>query len=134
MTVGILFEEVSDIDWKKLYVPGTAKDFNLILYQLANAYSIWLVEQTPIPYTILGNNVGLGKTSTALALVAIDYFNCLRCKEDGTEFTASPTIMFEPPNLVAQVFNEIMGLWGKFFTVVVAQGDAKSYRGNTRLA
>ncbi|GAB1309796.1 hypothetical protein MFIFM68171_00006 [Madurella fahalii] len=134
MTVGIPFEEVSDIDWKKLHVPGTAKDFNLMPHQLADAYSMWLAEQTPIPCTILGNDVGLGKTSTALALVAMDYFNCLRCKEDGTEFTASPTIMFEPPNLVAQVFNEIMGLWGKFFTVVVAQGDAKSHGGNTRLA
>ncbi|GAB1316811.1 hypothetical protein MFIFM68171_07021 [Madurella fahalii] len=114
MTVGIPFEEVSDIDWKKLHVPGTAKDFNLMPHQLADAYSMWLAEQTPIPCTILGNDVGLGKTSTALALVAMDYFNCLRCKEDGTEFTAESH--------------------HHFFTVVVAQGDAKSHGGNTRLA
>lgn len=90
-----------------------------MVHQVYDAYAMFLAESTPIPCTILGNDVGLGKTSTSLALIAMDYFRYVRAKENGEPFEARPTIMFEPPNLVAQVFHEITSLWGKLFHVFV---------------
>jgi hypothetical protein len=128
-----MFDEVADLDFNKLHVPGTAKDFHLMAHQLADAYAMFRTEQSPLPTTILGNDVGLGKTSIFLAVCAMGYQNCLRFAREGLDFEAWPTIMFEPANLVAQVFGEVTDLWGKYFKVIVVQGDAKSHGGNARL-
>ena len=88
----------------------------------------------PILSTILGNDVGLGKTITALLLVVISYNDYKRRAAAGEPLDAWPSIFFEPPNLVAQVFNEVTGFFGQFFKVVVVQGCAVSHGSNTRLA
>ncbi|KAK4135178.1 hypothetical protein BT67DRAFT_433929 [Trichocladium antarcticum] len=102
--ISIRFEEPSDIDFNNLHVPGTAKHFKLIPHQLANAYAIFTSEYSLLPTTILSNDIRLGKTLTFLTLAAI-----------GEDFEAWPTVIFEPANLVAQVFGEVTGLWGKYF-------------------
>ena len=93
-----------------------------------------LAEESPVPSTILGNDVGLGKTVTALLLVLMSYYKWKRRKEAGEPVDAWPTIFFEPPNLVAQVFNEITSFFGQLFTVVVVQGHPSSHGNNSRLA
>lgn len=42
---------------------------------------------------------------------------CVRLQREGKPFKAQPTIIFEPLNLVSQMFNEIVSLWAKFFNV-----------------
>jgi hypothetical protein len=66
--------------------------------------------------------------------MAMHYFACKRAQRDGEDFEAWPSLLFEPANLVAQVFGEATSMCGRFFKVVVVQGDAKSHGGNHRLA
>lgn len=121
-------------DWTKIHIPDTAHDFFVMPHQLADAYAMLLAEESPVPSTILGNDVGLGKTVTALLLVLMSYYKWKRRKEAGEPVDAWPTIFFEPPNLVAQVFNEITSFFGQLFTVVVVQGHPSSHGNNSRLA
>ena len=132
--VGINVGDPSQFDWTKIHIPGTAQGFYVMPHQLADAYAMHLAEDSPMPCTILGNDVGLGKTVTALLLVLMSYYKWKRRKAAGAPVDAWPTIFFEPPNLVAQVFNEITSFFRQIFTVVVVQGHPSSHGSNSRLA
>ncbi len=132
--VGIDVGDPSRFDWTKIHIHGTVDGFYVMPHQLADAYAMHLAEGSPMPCTILGNDVGLGKTVTAVLLALMSYYKWKRRKEAGESVDAWPTIFFEPPNLVAQVFNEIMGFFGEIFTLVVVHGHPSSHGSNSPLA
>jgi hypothetical protein len=101
--IGVEYNNPDDIDWDRLHVRGTPADFHLMPHQLADAKAMWDAESTPLPATILGNNVGLGTTSTLLAEIAMHVSHIERLAAEGKRFVARPTLLFVPANLVAPI-------------------------------
>ncbi|KAK5651796.1 hypothetical protein OQA88_11663 [Cercophora sp. LCS_1] len=118
----------AEVDWSKgIHPPGvTNKTFYLGLHQVSDAIKIQEAIASPFPCMLLGNEVGTGKTSTALASVWARYQSLCRQVEEGGTVDVGPTLILAPASLVSQIFHEAHDLWHPKFKLSVYYGTDRS--------
>jgi hypothetical protein len=104
-------------------------EFTCMHHQLVDAYIMWQHEQSVIHGSILANDVGTGKTITAMSLVVLDYRHIVRQARAGKEFQARPTLMVVPAGLIGQTFNEINKYFGGLIDLKCYYGVKAEFKG-----
>ncbi|KAK3936794.1 hypothetical protein QBC46DRAFT_418174 [Diplogelasinospora grovesii] len=84
----------------------------------------------PCLASCLSNEVGMGKTSTIMATFFMTHLHWVREKAAGRPVRAGPVLVFEPANLVTQVFNELAAFWGGILKPHVFYGSKKAHVNN----
>ncbi|KAI0120581.1 hypothetical protein BJ170DRAFT_600523 [Xylariales sp. AK1849] len=103
--------------------------FTAMPHQLVDAYIIWQLERSVLRGSLLANEVGTGKTITAIALMILDYNEICRKSDAGEPFEARPSLMVVPASLVGQTFSEVTKYFGGIIELKCCYGSPSEFKG-----
>lgn len=113
----------------KLNPSGNA-DFTVMHHQLVDAFLLWMMENSVLRGALMANEVGIGKTITAICVIILDWLDMKRKAAEGEAIEAYPTLMVVPASLVGQTFNEVTKWFGGLIDIKCYYGSAAEFTGD----
>ncbi|KAK8037865.1 hypothetical protein PG991_001211 [Apiospora marii] len=110
--------------------PGGNPDFTVMHHQLVDAFLLWTMENSVLRGALMANEVGIGKTITAICVIILDWLDMKRRAAEGEPIEAYPTLMVVPAGLVGQTFNEVTKWFGGLIDVKCYYGSAAEFTGD----